>query len=135
MIERLQQAFNSNPFYQHLGIKLVDIGEKKSRLEMYIQPFHLQLQNAVHGGAITAIADSAGVAALFGSYNDFRAFTTVELKINFLAPVAGGKLIAHGKAIHTGGRVGVAEVDIYSEKKRHIAKAIITCIAITEYKL
>ena len=59
-----------------------------------------------------------------------RSFTTLELKINFLRPFWTGTLLAHGRVVHRGKTVGMAECEVVDENDRLIAKASSTCLAL-----
>src|SRR5579859_8062275 len=51
---------------------------------------------------------------------------TVELKINFLEPVPGGRIKAEGRVLRTGRNFVVTECEIYKEDGTMAAKALLT---------
>lgn len=59
-----------------------------------------------------------------------EAFTTLELKINFLRPVWSGKLRAVGRVVKKGATIGLAECDVLDEKERLVARASSTCMTL-----
>jgi len=52
--------------------------------------------------------------------------TTVEMKMNFIAPAKLGLLIATGKIIHKGTRIAVGDGEVTDLKKRLVAKGLVT---------
>lgn len=97
----------NQPWPDHLptamGIKVIEIRDGHSLLEMQIKSDMLNLYKVVHGGAVVALADTA---AGFGTYaslpENAAGFTTVELKCNFLGGSQEGLLSCTGKRLHNG---------------------------------
>jgi uncharacterized protein (TIGR00369 family) len=56
--------------------------------------------------------------------------TTVELKINFLRPVAEGRLRAVGRVVEMRKTLLFSEADVLDEDGRLVARASSTCLAI-----
>ena len=54
--------------------------------------------------------------------------TTVEMKVNFIAPAKLGLLTATGKIIHKGKRIAVGDAEVRDSKKRLVAKGLVTYI-------
>jgi uncharacterized protein (TIGR00369 family) len=50
----------------------------------------------------------------------------VELKINFLEPVQGGRIKAEGRVLRTGRNFVVTECEIFNESGALVAKALLT---------
>src|SRR3989304_7190216 len=65
-----------------------------------------------HGGVICSLVDHAIGAAVAFALGRSRRAVTAELKVNFLAPITAGTVIARGRLIRGGRRriVGGAEV-------------------------
>ena len=86
-----------------LGIHTLEIGSDYTLLEMYLEEKHMNLRGFVHGGSVVTLADSA---AGYGTYANLptgaEAFTTVELKCNFIRGVSEGILDCRATCIHQG---------------------------------
>ncbi len=111
--DELRQAINDSPFYQLMGIRLVEIAPGHSRLEADVRDAHLNVYGTVHGGLCAALVDCAVGTALIGDLAQVsRPSPTVEMKVNYLAPVTEGRLVAEGRLMHRGRTlaVGTAEV-------------------------
>jgi len=79
----------------------------------------------MHGGAIGSLADSAGGVAL-RTLAEPLAVTTVEFKVNLLAPVTEGELVAEARIVRKGSRIAVAEVEIKAQGGNLVAVALAT---------
>lgn len=86
-----------------LGIVAIEIGESHAVLEMPIKGSHLNIMKSVHGGGIVALADTAtGYATYANLPEEAEAFTTLELKCNFIRGVGKGTLQCRADCIHKG---------------------------------
>ena len=128
LVEEMKKRFNESPYYKLLGLKVTDIGEGISKVEMDWKSDLVNLLGTVHGGAITSLADSAGAIASCSLLSPGQLLTTIELKINFLMPFNSGKLIAIGNAIYKGSKITVSDVELKNEDGKLVAKAIVTCM-------
>ena len=79
---------------------------------------------AAHGGALASLIDGAiGVAGLSMVMNEEKVVSTVELKMNFLAPaLKGDRLTAFGKVISKGNRLLFVECDVVNQTGKLVAK-------------
>lgn len=91
----------------------------------------LRTSGMFHGGVIAAMADSAGGYAATTLHVNDVSFLTVELKINFLRPANGDRLIARGKVIKGGATLTIVQSDLYAVengRENHVATALLTFI-------
>jgi len=91
----------------------------------------LRTSGMFHGGVIAALADSAGGYAATTLHSKNVSFLTVELKINYLRPAKGDRMIARGKVIKGGATLTVVQSDLYTTAngtETHVATALITFI-------
>ena len=112
-VERMNQIANSSPFFSLLSMKIQDIGVGYSKIEIDLDKKHLHPFGLVHGGVFASIIDAATFWACYYDVEDQNATaTTVDLKLNFLAPASTGKLIANGRRIKQGKTLGYAEAEV-----------------------
>ena len=71
-----------------------------------------------------ALADTAITRALFTLLPEGQRIVTVELKINFVAPVNEGALIAEGRVLRKGGTLAVGDVTVSDEGGTLIAQGL-----------
>jgi uncharacterized protein (TIGR00369 family) len=111
---------------QLLGFSLdaIDVGRATLRLEA--RPRHTQLNGVVHGGILAALADTAGAMAAHTVIPQRTALATIELKINYLEPVPGGRVRAEARVLRAGRNFVVAECEIFDARGKLAAKALLT---------
>jgi uncharacterized protein (TIGR00369 family) len=81
----------------------------------------------LHGGAVMALADSAGGTCAFLNLPDGAAGTsTIESKTNFFAGVRAGTITATTTPLHVGRTTIVVETDVVRDDGRRVAKVIQT---------
>ena len=112
-IERVNQITNESPFFSLLSMKIRDAGIGYSILEIDLDEKHLQPYGFIHGGVFASIIDAATFWAVFYAVEEENAgLTSVDLKLNYLNPVASGKLTAKGRQIKLGKSLGYAEAEV-----------------------
>lgn len=122
-------ASRSDPsgFYALLGMVLEELGEGRSRFSMPTGPRLFNAGGMVHGGAIASLADASIAAALATLVDpDKEAIATIEIKVNFTAPLRGGEAFAEGRIIQKGKTVAVGESEVRDGEGRLLAKAMAT---------
>jgi len=127
----LRRAVESAPYYQLLQITLeqIDVGFARFRM-----PFRKELTQAygvVHGGAIATLADTAVAFAMMTLIQPGEKVTTVEFKINFLAPVAGDEMIGEARVLNKGKRLALADMEVKTGDGRLLAKGLATYIILS----
>ena len=83
---------NGSPYFRHLGMAITELGVGEALVEIGAQEAHRQMFGHVHGGVIASLVDTAIFWCFFGELDESAGITTVDLKVNYLAPVADGKL-------------------------------------------
>jgi uncharacterized protein (TIGR00369 family) len=81
---------------------------------------------AVHGGVIAAIADEAAWHANIHCLGKERPMTTTELKVNYLRPIGGKKVVARAVVLRAGRHLCVGRVDLFDDKRKLSAIAVVT---------
>ena len=128
-IKRVCKIVSASPYFELLSMKLVDAGVGFSSVEIDLTQKHLQPFGMVHGGVFSSIIDAAAFWAVYPGIEDQEAgMTTVDLKLNYLAPAASGKLIARGRQIKLGRTLGYAEAEVLDEAGKILAHGTSTVI-------
>ena len=77
----------------------------------------------LHGGAVMALADSAGAACAFANLPEGASGTsTIESKTNFLGAVTSGSVIATSTPLHRGSTTIVVETELRDDSGKLLAK-------------
>jgi uncharacterized protein (TIGR00369 family) len=128
-IKRISEIVSTCPYFELLSMKLVDAGIGYSSLEIDLANKHLQPFGKVHGGVFASIIDAAAFwSVYFGIEDPAAGLTTVDLKLNCLAPAASGKLIASGRQIKLGRTLGYAEAEVCDQTGKILAHGTSTVI-------
>jgi len=124
--EKLSQFLNGIQFNQLVGLRLVRLHKDGVTIECPLRPELMNGNGVVHGGVTATLADVAVGMALARHLGRPRAAATVELKINYLRPVARGKITARAHLVKVGSRLCCGRVEICDGEKRPVAAALIT---------
>ncbi|MBK7819223.1 MAG: PaaI family thioesterase [Sphingobacteriaceae bacterium] len=113
----IEKYIQHNNFGKQLGMHFNIIADGEVEYFLKITPDHLATPLSAHGGVISSLADAAlGVAGLSAVYKENKVVSTVEYKINFLAPaVVNDELVAHAKVLQKGKRILIVECTIFCE--------------------
>ena len=76
----------------------------------------------LHGGALMALADSAGGVCAFLNLPAGTTTATIESKTNFLGAVREGTVLARSRPLHVGKTTIVIETDVFDSSGRRIAR-------------
>ena len=103
------------PFNKLLGIQA---GRVERNFVELILPYRHELlgnyhKGALHGGVLSALADTAGGAAVFASADFGDIVSTIDLRIDYLRPARALDTRAEARVVRMGGRVGVARIQIF----------------------
>ncbi len=121
-VARVNHLINDSPYFKLLSMTIADAGLGFSRLQIDLDNKHLQPFGFVHGGVFASLIDAAAFWALFYEIEDPAAgATTVDLKLNYLAPAVSGRLIAQGRRIRLGRTLGYAEATVTDEEGKLLA--------------
>jgi uncharacterized protein (TIGR00369 family) len=107
--EAISKIVNRSPYFELLSMEIKDLQWGTSLLEVQLGEKHLQPYGTVHGGAIASVVDAAAFWAAFTQVMEGTGLTTVEMKLNFLAPAQKGKLVAQGRCIRMGKTLALGE--------------------------
>ena len=124
-ILRLYNEINQYGTINNLELEVIEPGH--ILYKMRVEEKHLATPVAIHGGVLSALMDAIlGVSSLSASCHDGNLVSTVEFKINYLAPARlGDVLLGSGKVVQKGNRLIVAEGEItIAGKDKVVAKGI-----------
>ena len=118
----------SMPLCATLGVTAETFSPELVRLSLAWSPGLCTTGGLLHGGAIMALADSAGGACAFLNLPEGASGTaTIESKTNFLRAAREGVIAATARPLHIGSTTIVIETEVTNED-RLIAKVVQTQI-------
>jgi uncharacterized protein (TIGR00369 family) len=110
-------SFAAVPMNRALGWRLISSSPEAAEVRGPIQPSFAQEGGVVHGGIISAIADTAAVYAIHPQLPPGTPMTSIEFKVNFLRSgrMSGGELVARSQLVRRGRQVAVCNVDVIQD--------------------
>lgn len=118
------------PFASLIGLTMSDV--EHGRVVMHLTPseYHYNPIGTMHGGILATLLDSVMGCAVHSTLPKGRAYTSLEIKVNYVRAVtiASGELSAEGRLVHGGRRSAVAEGTVVDARGRLCATASTTCM-------
>jgi len=126
MFREIQDLVSNVPFNALLGIRLERLHRDGVTVGCALRDDLLNSVGVAHGGVAAALADAAVGIAILRRVKGKRRVTTVELKVNYLAPVSKGRIFARSRLLRVGATLAVGSVELTDARRRLIATAIVT---------
>jgi len=133
-LEALQAILNGTipppPFAMLMGVRLVETTEGRVVFEADPGEEHYNPIGVVHGGLACTLLDSAMGCAVSTMLPAATAYTTLELKVNFVRAMTQdtGRVLCTANVIHVGGRTATAEGRVVDAAGTMYAHATTTCM-------
>ena len=136
MLEMAQKMLSGEqqppPVARLVGFTLKEIEPGRAVFEMEAGERHHNPMGTLHGGVYCDLADAAMGYAYAATLGEGEAFTTIELKINFLRAVRKATLTAEARVVKAGSTVGYVECDVRDQTGKLVARAASTCMKLRE---
>jgi uncharacterized protein (TIGR00369 family) len=111
---RVAAIFDAAGFLDTLGIHLDAVGPGHCETSLRLTPALLQQHGFAHAGVVTTLADHTAGGAAKSAVAPGRDVLTLELKINFLRPGRGERLVARGRVLRAGRTSIVSESEVFA---------------------
>jgi len=129
------QVANECPYFKLISMSLNVLEVGRCLIEVDLAEKHLQPFGMVHGGVFSSVIDAATFWAVFPEVEEDLSMTTVELKINYLAPAQRGRLMVEGRRIKLGKTLGLGEALVTSEDGKLLAHGTSTLMVVQDLDL
>ena len=134
-VEAVEKYVNTCPYFSLLSMQIRGLSWGESQLEILVQEKHLQPFGMVHGGVFASLIDAAAFWAVYTQVPDELGMTTVELKLNYLAPLSTGRMLARGKSLRVGKTLCLGEAGIMDEEETLLAHGTSTMMILKDLKI
>jgi uncharacterized protein (TIGR00369 family) len=134
-VQAVARRVNDSPYFRLLSMEIKSVEWGQSHLEILVEKKHLQPYGTAHGGVYASLIDAAAFWAVHTQIKAEADITTVELKVNYLAPASDGHFIAKGRSIKVGERLCLGEAVIENERGRLLAHGTSTMMIIESLKI
>ncbi|MES1939437.1 phenylacetic acid degradation-like protein [Salinisphaera sp. T5B8] len=118
------------PIGHTLDFRLVEVSYGRAVFQGKPSRAHYNPLGTVHGGWFAAVLDSAVGCAVHSTLDAGRAYTTLELKVNYVRALTDQvtRVRAIGEIVHVGRRVATAEARLVGPDDTLYAHATTTCL-------
>ena len=130
--EAVAKLVNQCPYFSLLSMEIKELRWGSCLVEVKLGEKHLQPFGKVHGGAIASVVDAAAFWAVFPQVEKGLGLTTIEMKLNYLAPAQKGKLIARGRCLRMGKTIALGEVQVRNAEEVLIAHGTATMMVVPD---
>ena len=113
------------PFGGLLGIEAVDASPEEVRLRLAWREDLCTAGGLMHGGALMALADSAGgICAFLNLPDGAKGTATIQSSTSFLRPVRDGHVEAISRPLSVGRNVIAVDTEVLDAKGRAVARVM-----------
>ena len=106
-----QDILSKQPYSMLVGAELTAFSPGHAEITLDLGDQHTQHHGFTHGGVLAYLAD---IALTFAGGSVLQDVLTLELKINYLRPAVGQKLVARAEVLSHGKSQAVTRCDIFS---------------------
>jgi uncharacterized protein (TIGR00369 family) len=113
-----------------MGFRIAEVSEGHAVFTVEPADYHYNPIGVVHGGVAATLLDSAMGCAVHSTLPAGAAYTTLEIKVNYVRPMTAktGQVRCEAKALHVGGRTALAEGRVVDANGKLYAHGTTTCI-------
>jgi uncharacterized protein (TIGR00369 family) len=103
-------------FMNFIGFEVTNIAEGAIKGQLILRPEHRQHSGFVHGGVSATLADVVMGFASLSLVPQGHQVVTVELRVSYLNPGVGDKILAHGWVLKQGQKLNFCEAELFCIK-------------------
>jgi uncharacterized protein (TIGR00369 family) len=114
----------ASPLVNHLGIRLLEIGQDRAQLILPYDERLATMGDVVHGGAIAALIDTAGMAATWADDAEPESLrgSTITMNVDYVDAARGKDLLATAVVVRRGRTMCFSDVTVTEPDGRVVAK-------------
>lgn len=129
-LEQLMRNEGAAPLGVLLGMRLTEVGDGFAVFSGVPAADYYNPADVIHGGWVAAILDSALGCAIQTRLGAGVAYSTIELKVNYVRPVTEGtgEVLCRGEVIHVGRRTATSHARVVDRAGRLYAHGSCTCM-------
>jgi uncharacterized protein (TIGR00369 family) len=124
----IRQWLAASPLLKHLGMEVVRLEPDVAEVKLPFHPNVTTIADVVHGGALSALIDTAATAAAWSGAEapDSARGTTVGLTVSFLGPARGQDVTATARVARRGKTLVFCDVEAIAADGTLVAKGLVT---------
>lgn len=122
----LRAKYKVDPIAEFLEMRLLELSPGYAKVAMKLKPQYRNSIGLIFGGIVMSVADQAFA---YASNSLVHPSLATQFNIHLVAgPEVGDELIAEGRVVRSGRRVGISEMTVTNQDGKLIAKATGTTI-------
>ena len=124
------EIINEGPFFRHMSMRVTELGVGYSKVVAEISRKHMNPFGALHGGVYSSVIDTAAYWSAYCDLPEEQGLVSIDLKVDFLAPVLDQIVIVRGKRVKAGKTIYLAEAQMFNEDEKLVAHGTSKLMAI-----
>jgi len=108
-VQAVIKAINQGPYFKHLSMPVKEMGIGYSIVELKVGAEHMNPFGGIHGGVYASVIDTAAFWSAYCELDERVGLISIDLKIDYLAPINDGVITAKGRSIKIGKSMCLAE--------------------------
>jgi len=129
-LQAIQDRVRIAPYPQLIGMTIDSLEFDRCRIGLVLGERHMQPFGIVHGGVLATLIDTATFWAGFLRLPEDVGLVNVDLKLNYLKAVVGGRVYAEGRCLRAGRQISYAEAGVHDENGELVAHGTSTLMAL-----
>lgn len=134
-VKAVSALVGRSPYFTLLDMQVRELTPGNSLLRIEVGEKHLQPFGMVHGGVFASLIDAAGFWAVYPQLEPEVSATTLEMKLNYLAPAREGVMLGLGRTVKLGRSIALAEGRVEDEQGRLLAHGSVTLMLLRNLSL
>ena len=115
------KIINEGPFFRHMSMQVTELGVGYSKVVAEISKKHMNPFGGLHGGVYSSLIDTAAYWSAYGDLPEEQGLVSIDLKVDFLAPVLDQKVVVNGRRVKAGKTIYLTEAHMLNEKGKLVA--------------
>jgi acyl-CoA thioesterase len=111
-------------FREGIDLMLLSSGGGASEVSLEVLPSHMNAVGVLHGGAVFTLVDTGMACAVMDLLRQGETCLSVEIKVNNIAPIRAGTILARSTVAHKGTTLAHVETDVRTAHGRLVAKGL-----------
>ena len=111
-------------FQEGIELEIVNSSNGVAEVALSVRPSHLNAVGVLHGGAVFTLVDTSMAVAIMETLKQGETCVSIEIKVNNVAPVKDGTIVARSVIGHRGKTIAHVETDVRTSHGRLVAKGL-----------
>lgn len=134
VFELVLGLYDSQNCHRTAGFEITYLGKGTAGMRMIPHPMFSTAGGRVHGGIVALLADTA-MGAAAATIGNQRIYRTVEMKLNYLAPIFENVMLsAEARVVHPGKTLAVVEANLFNNEGKLVTRSMGTYFNDTKSK-